>query len=328
MPNDLTHRQLENINGLSMHIAEQGAGQGAGQDARPAVVLCHGFPELWYSWRHQIPALAAAGFRVIAPDQRGYGDTSAPEAIDSYSQKYLCEDLVALLDALEIEKAVFVGHDWGGAVVWNMGLHFPERTRGVIGVNTPFFPQAPASILEARAADPGIWDYQFYFQEPGVAEAELEADVEKSFRLIFRSSDPADEFDALAHFGTVRERGGVLAGLPQDAPRSVMLTEEELQVFVTAFERTGFRGGLNWYRNAQSSWEWGEETKGQIVERPSLMVTAGKDPVLTPELAAGMEQFVPQLSRGHIEQCAHWTQQERPDELNKILVDWLMSLDG
>ena len=315
-----THQQLENVNGLSMHVVEQGEGA--------PVVFCHGFPELWYSWRHQIPAVAEAGFRAIAPDQRGYGRTTAPPEIPAYSQEHLCADLVALLDTLNLEQAVFVGHDWGGAVVWNMALHYPERVAAVAGVNTPFFPQAPGPILELRKDEPGIWDYQFYFQEPGVAEGELEADVEQTFRLLFRGSDPADEFDLLAGFGTVRERGGVMVGYPSDAPLSTMLTPEELQVFVDEFSRTGFRGGLNWYRVSQESWEWGKTTKDRKVECPALMVTAGKDPVLTPALAAGMEERVPNLSRGHIEECAHWTQQERPEELNGILIDWLSRLPG
>ena len=159
-----------------------------------------------------------------------------------------------------------------------------------------------------------------------MAEAEFEADVERSFRLTLRSSDPADEFDVLAGFDSVRERGGVLAGYPADAARSVMLTEEELNVFVETFRRTGFRGGLNWYRNSRASWEWGEETKGQTIDCPALMVTAGKDPVLSPAMAEGMETVVPNLARGHIENCAHWTQQERPEELNRILLDWLATL--
>jgi soluble epoxide hydrolase/lipid-phosphate phosphatase len=318
MPTEISHHQIEGVNGLSMHVAEQGEG--------PAIVLSHGWPELWYSWRHQIPALAEAGFRVLAPDQRGYGRTTAPEAIEAYTQREFSGDLVGLLDALQIDQAIFIGHDWGGSVVWNTALHYPERVRAVAGVNTPFRGQSPLPMLEARASNPGMFDYQFYFQEPGVAEAELEADVERSFRLIFRSSDPADEFDVLAGFDTVRERGGLLAGYPPDAARSVMLTQEELDVFVTEFERTGFRGAFNWYRNSQASWEWGEETKGRTIDCPALMVTAEDDPVLRPAMAEGMEWVIPNLARGHIEQCAHWTQQERPEELNRILLDWLATL--
>jgi soluble epoxide hydrolase/lipid-phosphate phosphatase len=320
MPDSWTHRRLDNVNGLAMHVVEQGAGT--------PVVLCHGFPELWYSWRHQIPALADAGFHAIAPDQRGYGDTTAPAEIDAYDQRHLCDDLVALLDALGLDDAVFVGHDWGGAVVWNMALHHPDRVRAVAGVNTPYAPQGERPLIEAVADQPGIWDYQLYFQEPGVAEAELEADVDKTFRLLFRSSDPADQFDILAGFDTVRQRGGVLAGYPHDAPRSVMLGQDELDTFVEVFRRTGFRGGLNWYRNWRASWEWSRGLGRTRIDRPALMVTAGKDPVLTPQLAAGMEQWIPNLARGHIENCAHWTQQERPQELNSILIDWLRSLPG
>jgi soluble epoxide hydrolase/lipid-phosphate phosphatase len=181
-------------------------------------------------------------------------------------------------------------------------------------------------LLDLLQAQPGMFDYQFYFQEPGVAEAEFEADVERAFRLTLRSSDPADEFDVLAGFDTVRERGGVFEGYPSDAPRSVMLTQEELDTFVEAFSRTGFRGGLNWYRNQRTSWEWGQQAADHRIEAPALMVTAGKDPVLTPALSQGMEALIPQLQRGHIEDCGHWTQQERPQELNRILLDWLAAL--
>ena len=297
---ELSHHAYE-TNGIRMHTAERGDG--------PPVILCHGFPELWYSWRHQLSAIAAAGFRAIAPDMRGYGETDAPPRVEDYRHEQICADLVGLLDAVGERQAVFAGHDWGGAIVWAMALHHPERVRAVAGVNTPFSPAGPVNPLEARTANPGRWDYQLYFQEPGVAEAELEADVERTFRLTFRSSDPADGFDVLAGSHDVRARGGWLAGYPADAERSVMLSAEELDYFVQAFRRTGFRGGLNWYRNHEA-----------------LMVTAGKDPILTPDLAAGMERWIPRLSRGHIEQCAHWTQQEAPKALNPILVEWLRSL--
>lgn len=314
---DLSHHTYD-TNGIRTHTAEQGAG--------PPVILCHGFPELWYSWRHQLPAIAGAGFRAIAPDMRGYGETDAPPRIEDYTHEQICADMLGLLDAIGEQQAVFVGHDWGGAIVWAMALHYPERVRAVAGVNTPFAPAGPTSPAEARTANPGRWDYQLYFQDPGVAEAELEADVERTFRLTFRSSDPVDGFDVLAGSHDVRARGGWLAGYPADAPRSVMLTAEELDYFVQTFRRTGFRGGLNWYRNQEVNWRWARTIADPKIEPPALMVTAGKDPILTPDLASHMEQWIPQLSRGHIEQSAHWTQQEAPEALNRILVDWLGSL--
>lgn len=313
-----TQRQVELATGISMRLSEEGRG--------PAVVFVHGFPELGYSWRHQLPAVAAAGLRGIAPDMRGYGGTTAPPKVEDYRHALICDDLVALLDAEGLEEAVFVGHDWGGAIVWAMALHHPSRVRAVAGINTPYRGQPPAPLLEMVKDRPGAWDYQFYFQEPGVAEAELEADPERTMRLMLRSSDPVDRLDALGGTSSVRERGGILAGLPADAPRSVMLSAEDLAVFSEAFARSGFRGPLNWYRNDRANWEWGETTKTARIGCPALMVTAGKDAVLRPSLSEGMEQVIPQLQRGHIEECGHWTQQERPQELNAILVDWLRGL--
>lgn len=311
-----TERQL-NVNGLSMHVVEQGSG--------PAVILCHGFPELWYSWRHQIPALAEAGFHVIVPDQRGYGRTTAPSQIEDYTMQHLTSDMLALLDALQQNQAVFVGHDWGGVVVWSMALHYPERVRAVAGVNTPFLERAalnPAWIQYGTK-----WDYQIYFNEVGRAEAELSRNVRRTFTLFFRTSKPQDGGgDSVGLTATVTQRGGIFVGLPEDVPRSIMLTQADLDYFVAEYERTGFRGGLNWYRNLDANWKWGERVATKQVPQPALMVTAGKDRVLTPDMADGMERWVPNLTRAHIEQCGHWTQQEEPEQLNRILISWLKSL--
>ena len=316
MKGSWTERQLD-VNGLSMRMVEQGQG--------PAVVLCHGFPELWYSWRHQIPALAEAGFRVIVPDQRGYGRTTAPPRVEDHTMENLTADMLALLEVLELKQAVFVGHDWGGAVVWSMALHYPERVRAVAGINTPFLERGalnPAWIQRGTK-----WDYQIYFNEVGRAEEELSRNVRRVFTLMFRTSKPADGGgDAVGLTATVTQRGGLLVGLPEDAPRSIMLTQEDLDFFVSEYERTGFRGGLNWYRNLPANWQWGERVAGKQVLQPALMVTPGKDGVLTPDMADGMERWVPNLRRAHIEQCGHWTQQEEPEQLNRILLDWLRSL--
>jgi len=315
---NLSHHQYDLASGISMHVAEQGSGL--------PVILCHGFPELWYSWREQMAPVAEAGFRAMAPDQRGYGDTSCPPEIEDYTQEKICGDLVALLDTIGESQAVFVGHDWGGAVVWNMALHYPERVRAVAGVNTPFRPQPPDDPQAAMEADPGRFDYQLYFQQVGKAEAEFEADVERAFKLFLRSSRPDDRAGGTAGTAGVRERGGLFVGAPENPTRSEMLSQEELDYFVRQFSKTGFRGGLNWYRNHRANWEWGKSTAGRRLEMPALMVTAGRDAVLLPEMTKGMEEWIPNLTRGHIEECGHWTQQEAPDELNRILVDWLRSL--
>jgi pimeloyl-ACP methyl ester carboxylesterase len=317
---DITHRRIE-TNGISMHVAE--AGQGF------PVLFCHGFPELWYSWRHQMQALAAAGFRAIAPDQRGYGDSDAPQEIGAYSIHHLIGDLTGLLDALAIEKAVVVGHDWGGIVAWQMALLAPHRVERVVGVNTPYFPRLPMRPSDLmRAMAQGHFHYVLYFQTPGVAEAELEADVGRTLRGFFQSADRVT-LEALLAAGPQAmgsASGGLLERLP-DAPHGDFLTAEDFAVYAATFGRTGFRGGLNWYRNFDYNWESTAYLAGARVQQPALMITADLDPVLRPELAAGMEAWVPNLRATHLmKNCGHWTQQEKPDEVNRLLIDFLSDL--
>jgi soluble epoxide hydrolase/lipid-phosphate phosphatase len=316
MEETVTHDTLE-CNGIQLHVAQQGQG--------PAVVLCHGFPELWYVWRKQMSALAAAGYRAIAPDMRGAGGTSAPSNPREYTQENICQDIVALMDQLQLKQAVIVGHDWGSAVAWNMALHHAARVRAVGGINATgvIHVQMPVSALEVMCASPGIWDYQLYFQEPGVAEAELEEDMTRFVKLMFRSSDPRDQYDILRDFGSARERGGILVGFPLDPKPSVMLTADDVEYIVQQHRQTGMRGALNWYRVHDENFAWGKAVIGKKIEQPALVVTAGRDPVMTPDLTQGMEELAPNLTRHHIEECSHWTQMEQPDLLSNILIDWL-----
>ena len=297
-------------NGIRMAIAEQGAG--------PAVVLCHGFPEIGYSWRHQLPALAAAGFRAIAPDQRGYGGTDRPAAVADYDIHHLTGDLVGLLDALGIERAVFVGHDWGGIVVWHMPLLHPTRSAGVIGVNTPYLPRLSAPPLTLLRAMWGENYYIVHFQKPGEADAALAHDVRRVFTQLVRSGVPLAETRKYW-----RGRNMVEAIEGEELPGRPLLAEDELQVYVRAFERTGFTGGINWYRNLDRNWETTPGLAGARIEVPSLMITAEHDPVLRPEMAEAMRGLVPDLEVVMIPGCGHWTQQEKPDDLNRTMVDWL-----
>jgi len=316
----ITHRQVE-TNGISMHVAEAGAGF--------PVLFCHGFPELWYSWRHQLRGLAAAGFRAIAPDQRGYGDTDAPSAVETYSVHHLIGDLTGLLDALAIEKAVVVGHDWGGMIAWQMALLAPHRVERVVGVNTPFFPRPPVRptvLMDAMA--PGTFHYVLYFQTPGVAEAELDANVRRTLNGFFQSPDRAalEAFLSAGPAALGPRTGGLLDRLPV-AKHGAFLSEEDFEVLVAAYERTGFRGGLNWYRNIDVNWESTAYLAGARVHQPALMITAELDAVLRPELAAGMEAWVPNLRATHlVRDCGHWTQQEKPDEVNRVLIEFLGDL--
>jgi pimeloyl-ACP methyl ester carboxylesterase len=310
-------------NGIRLAVYEQGEGL--------PVVLCHGFPELAYSWRHQLGALAAAGYRAIAPDQRGYGLSDRPEAVDAYTIVKLCDDLAGLLDARKIDKAVFCGHDWGGIVVWMMPLLHPERVLGVIGVNTPLMPRPPVPPIQMLRQLRGDDNYIVAFQESGVADKVLSADVRKTFTLFMR-------------------RGGLFnakefAKLPPDAPErkfqllkmleapverfggEVFLTPEEMDFFVDTYTKTGFTGGINWYRNIDRNWDLTKDVVYKV-NVPSLYVGAENDVVLPPSSANGMERFVPKLEKRTIADCGHWTQQEKPAEFNKIVIEWLTSTFG
>ena len=302
-------------NGIRMAYYEQGEGF--------PVVFSHGFPELAYSWRHQLPALAKAGFRAIAPDQRGYGETERPEAIRDYDIHHLTGDMVGLLDALDIEKAVFCGHDWGGFVVWQMALLHPERVAGVIGVNTPYFPRGPVPTVQMIRAMRGEKNYIVMFQEPGVADALLAEDVRKTFTLFMRKNGvTAEEFAKLPP--DAPERNFELTEMLKrtDFPGEPLLTPDEFKYYVNTFERTGFTGGINWYRNMDYNWETTEDSPTNI-NVPCLYVGAEDDVVLPPSMSAGMGNFIPDLEKHVIQDCGHWTQQEKPEELNRVIIEWL-----
>jgi pimeloyl-ACP methyl ester carboxylesterase len=317
---DFIHKHID-ANGIRMHVVEAGSGF--------PVLLCHGFPEIWYSWRHQLRALADAGFRAIAPDQRGYGETDVPQPIDAYNIHHLVGDLTGLLDALGIDKAAIVGHDWGGFVVWQMALLAPHRVAAVVGLNTPFFPRMPIPPTEMmRAAAQGNFHYILYFQQPGIAEAELERDVRRSLRGFYQDL-PREVVEASRHLpaGTFGPSGGGLLDRLPDGPPGRFLTGDDFEVFARAFERTGFRGGLNWYRNFDCNWELTAYLSGARVSQPALMITAELDPVLRPEMADSMSVWVPRLQETvRITECGHWTQQEKPDEVNRALIRFLQTL--
>jgi pimeloyl-ACP methyl ester carboxylesterase len=308
-----TNRTLT-ANGIRLAVRDEGRG--------PAVVLCHGFPELAYSWRHQVPALAAAGFRVIAPDQRGYGGSDRPADAAAYDIHHLTCDLVGILDALGIERAVFVGHDWGGLVTWMMPLLHRARVAGVIGVNTPYLPRSPMPPIPMIRQLFGDNHYMVHLQQPGVADRALAADVRRVFtQLMRRATEPVD-----------RIATGVLNLVEivalEDLPGEPFLTEEELAVYVDNFERTGFTSAINWYRNLDHNWETTPQLAGARIDLPSLMVTAEWDAVLRPEMAELMKGFTDDLETVMIPRCGHWTQQEQPDALSRIMIDWLQRRFG
>jgi pimeloyl-ACP methyl ester carboxylesterase len=314
-----THRFVD-TNGVRLSVYEAEPDGGA-DDERPAVVFSHGFPELAFTWRHQIAAVAHAGFRVIAPDQRGHGESERPEGIREYDIFHLTDDLVGLLDDVGVEQGIFVGHDWGGFVVWQMPLLHRDRVAGVVGLNTPFtgrFPLKPTDLFRMAG---GENHYILYFQEPGVADKALAENVDALFdKMLRRSVDPVELAAA------VGDRAGDFVEAVVNAPvlGAELLTPEEHAVYVETFRETGFTGALNWYRNFDHNWEQTPEQDGaRIDDLPCLMITAEWDPVLPPALAQGMPFIINDLEMHNIEKCGHWTQQEHPDETNRILVDWL-----
>jgi pimeloyl-ACP methyl ester carboxylesterase len=311
------------INGLRMAYYEAGPRQGV------PVVFCHGFPELAFSWRHQLKALAEAGRWAVAPDQRGYGLTDRPATVEAYDIETLTADLVGLLDHLGAEKAIFCGHDWGGVVVWQMGLLHPERTAGVIGLNTPLIPRPPFDPIAIFRHRLGDEMYMVHFQKPGEADAILAADVSKTMDFFLRG--PLKGLAPSAGLGGERGPGEgsalalvrmVEAYQPAFDPRPKFLTDEAFAVFVETFDRTGFTGAINWYRNLTRNWERSADAR-ELVAAPSLMIMAEDDMVLPPSMAGGMEAFVPDLEKVLITNCGHWTQQEQPQAVNRAILGWL-----
>jgi pimeloyl-ACP methyl ester carboxylesterase len=321
---EIQHRTVE-TNGIRMHIAEQGAG--------PLVLLCHGFPESWYSWRHQLPALAAAGFHAVAPDMRGYGQTDRPEAIDQYTLLHLVGDMVGLLDALGSETAAIAGHDWGAPVAWHSALLRPDRFRAVIGLSVPYRPRGPVRPTTVMPQTDDALFYQLYFQEPGVAEAELETDARQTIRRLAYSGS-GDVLRGAATFaspdavGMVPRRGGFLTRTIEPAALPPWLAEADIDFYAAEFSRTGFRGGLNWYRNIDRNWELLAPYAGARVTVPALYVAGDRDLVVAfrgmDQLIANLSKFVLNLRKTTmLPGCGHWTQQERPAEVNAAMLEFL-----
>jgi pimeloyl-ACP methyl ester carboxylesterase len=320
------HRTIE-TNGIRLHIAEQGSG--------PFVILCHGFPECWYSWRHQLPALAEAGFHVVAPDMRGYGQSDRPHEIDQYTLFHLVGDMVGLLDALGTESAVIAGHDWGAPVAWGAALLRPDRFRAVVGLSVPYRSRGSVRPTTVMPQTQDAVFYQLYFQEPGVAEAELERDPRRTIRrLLYSGSGDArgdSAVSAAGAVGMVPRGGGFLDRGADPASLPPWLTEADIDYFAGEFARTGFRGGLNWYRNIDRNWELLAPYAGARVTVPALYVAGDRDLVVAfrgmDQLIPNLRTFVPALRQTiMLPGCGHWTQQERPRDVNAAIIEFLKGL--
>ena len=322
---ELHHRTLS-ANGIRIHAVEQGEG--------PLVLFVHGFPESWYSWRHQLPAVAAAGYHAVAIDVRGYGRSSAPAPVDAYRMVQLVADNLGVVNALGHNQAVIVGHDWGAPIAWNSALLRPDVFAAVAGLSVPYSPRgrvAPSAAFRAMGGNEEF--YIEYFQEPGRAEAEIEPDVAGWLAGFYLSASGAappmvpgtGSMVTIAPGGRMRDRFHT----PTQDDMAAFLSAEDLAFYTAEFERSGFSGGLNRYRNVDRDFEDLAMVAGRPIEVPALFVGGSKDgPTLWGAKAIG--RFADTLPRLHqsliLDGCGHWTQQERPDEVNAALLDFLASL--
>jgi pimeloyl-ACP methyl ester carboxylesterase len=324
----ITHRHVQAA-GLRMHIAEAGSG--------PLVLLLHGFPESWYSWRHQLVALAAAGYHAVAPDQRGYCGTGRPRGPEhhnsgpdpagqddsgSYTMLHLTGDVIALMDALGAERAVVAGHDWGAPVAWHTALFRPDRIRGVIGLSVPYRPRGSSAPVATLRRTLGESFYIVYFQQPGVADAELGRDPVATFRkLLYSLSGDAPGM------GLIPAGAGFLDAATEPERLPAWLSQADIDAYVGQYAQAGFTGPLNWYRNMDRNWELTAAWQHARITIPALFVAGDRDPVLGFARLDGLADVVPGLTRSLIlPGCGHWTQQERPDEVSAAMIEFLAGL--
>lgn len=308
-------------NAIHMRYAEAGTG--------PLVLFCHGWPESWYSWRHQLQAVSAAGFRAVAPDMRGYGGTQSPEPIDQYTLLHLVGDMAELVKALGETKAVIVGHDWGAPVAWHAALWRPDLFTAVSAMSVPYAPPGYVDILSALEKL-GIDNFYLqYFQKPGVAEAELQQDIRGALRRLYYTAG-GEMVEKDKGFG--RLTGGTLLANTVDPEKlPAWLSDADLDYYAAEFTRAGFRGGLNWYRNLRRNWELSGPWRGQPIRQPSQFIAGSRDGVLRfPAAKSQLEAYpttLPGLRGSHIlDGAGHWVQQERASEVNRLLIEFLKGL--
>lgn len=300
-------------NGVRMAVYEEGDG--------PAVFFLHGFPELAFSWRFQLPAIAAAGFRAIAPDQRGYGRTTAPPGVGDYHIDCLIGDILGLLDAYDLDEAVFVGHDWGAFVLWHMSLLHPDRMVRQAILNIPFWPRPPVDPIAIFRERFGDDFYIVNFQDSDEADRAFASDPGHLFDMLMRRNQVSrHDFEKLPQ--SRRSLSLLQTFARTESSGELLLTPEERNYFTAAFQRSGFTGPINWYRNWTANWARLEGVE-QIVKVPTLFIGANDDILVSPQHIENMRPFVTELETHVLQDCGHWSQQERPDEVNALLVDWL-----
>jgi len=316
----MTTLQTVQANGITQRFAEAGDG--------PLVIMLHGFPESWYSYRHQLEALAEAGYHAVAPDMRGYGGTDAPGDVGQYTHLHTAGDVIALATALGASRFVVVGHDWGSPAAAYVALFRPDRVRGAALLSVPYLPRGDTDVLTALTEAMGPDNYQVFFQEPGVAEKVFEADVRRSVLawLIGISGDApkTTRLDIVNADTVVPDFSGY--------PLPKWLTEEDVAYYTVEFERTGFAGALNWYRTSKLNFELLAPWRFAPLLAPSLFIAGERDPVVGwPGMRGLIDSLkslsMPNLTRAVLlEGCGHWTQQERPDQVNELLLGFLSAL--
>ena len=301
-------------NGIRMAVYEQGEGE--------PVILLHGFPELAFSWRHQLPALASAGYRAIAPDQRGYGRTTCPVDVDAYRIEELIADVHGLLDALRLDSAVFVGHDWGALLLWHMAVVAPERIDKLICLNIPHIARSPIDPIELMRRRFGDDYYIVNFQDSDDAERAFAADTHRFFGAVMRKNQiDREHFDKLP---VERKSINLLESLRRENPSGeALLSDAERDYYASAFAASGFTGPINWYRNWTHNWQ-ALEGVDQTIVIPTLFIGAVNDVVVTPEQIEAMRPLIADLEIHMLDDCGHWSQQERPAVVNRVMRDWLM----
>ncbi|MEX6632473.1 alpha/beta fold hydrolase [Hyphococcus lacteus] len=286
----------------------------------PPIILIHGWPEIAYSWKNQLGPLADAGFRVIAVDIKGFGYSDAPIDPTLYDAKTMTADFCGLLDTLGIKKAIFCGHDWGGSLIWSMAQLHPERVVGAIGLCTPLrrrAPVEPISILRKRF---GNVHYFVHFQQPEIAENLFATDPERFVKLMFRRPVPREKWPSLVP--EIFDVPGRFKNAPEPSDDGLIISTQDAQVYVDAYRNSGFHGGVNLYRNVDQNWKY-MAGRDEVVRAPSLWIGADLDLFLPPETAVDMDELVPDLEKHIIPDCGHWMNWEKPNEINKIMIDWL-----
>jgi len=319
---DLHRFETIAVNGVRLRCAIAGEG--------PLAVLVHGWPESWYSWRHQIPMLVQAGYRVVAPDVRGYGGSDKPDAIEAYDMASMIGDVLGLIDHFGVGRAVLIGHDWGAPIVWNTTALHPDRVEAVAALSVPYSPRGKVSSIALwRQIYAGRFFYQIYFQEPGVAEAELEADVRTALRKLYYggSGDVPRGMFRIDKSPDAR----MLDSLPDPEQLPAWITEEDLDYYVSQFEQGGFRGPLNRYRNQERDWEQLTGLTGARITRPTCFIAGSRDGVLrfvpNVDLVENMKRWIDDLRICEvIDGAGHWIQQERAPQVNALLQKFLATL--